>query len=67
MHRLCDGPFQDGWLLFASDVECCHEFVGLLIGLSSLPLKCMRCIMMEKKGNDMYLGGVVTALRARKA
>jgi WD40 repeat protein len=30
MHRLCRGPFQDGWLLFASDVECCHEFVGLL-------------------------------------
>jgi len=38
MHRLRDGPFQDGWLLFASDVEWCHESVGLLIGLSSLPL-----------------------------
>jgi len=53
MHRLCDGPFQDGWLPFAGDVECCHEFVGLLIGLSSLLLKCVRCIMMEKKSNGM--------------
>jgi len=53
MHRLCDGPLQDGWLPFASDMECCHVFVGLLIGLSSLPLKCMRCIMMEKKNNGM--------------